>query len=176
MTDIMLDLETLSTRPNAAIVVIGAIKFNRSGPTPSYSTCNSFYRRIEITSCIENKLRIDDDTVKWWKEQDKNIQYETLYHPERIGIKQALIEFSQWMRGATYVWGNGDDFDCTILGEAYKRCKLDIPWKFWNTRDCRTLFDICGIQKSDLPQDNYHHALYDCYRQLVGVKKAFNKL
>ena len=31
MPDVMLDLESLSVRPHAVILVIGAIKFNRSG-------------------------------------------------------------------------------------------------------------------------------------------------
>jgi DNA polymerase III epsilon subunit-like protein len=176
MTDIMLDIETLSIRPNAAIIVIGAIKFFREGDVVSLEKSDKFYRRITIKSCKEAGLRIDNSTVQWWKQQDKDVRYEALYNPDRIPLKQALQEFATWMGNSTYIWGNGDDFDCTILGEAFSRCDMEIPWKFFLTRDCRTLFDLAGIKKADLPSGLEHHAIHDCYRQIVGVKNSLRRL
>ena len=176
MTDIMLDLETLSVRPDAAIIVIGAIKFFREGDVLPLEKSDTFYRRITIESCKKAGLRIDNSTVRWWKEQDKAVRYEALENPDRIPLNQALREFAIWMGNSTYVWGNGDDFDCTILGEAFSRCNMKIPWKFFLTRDCRTLFDLAGIKKSDLPSGLEHHAIHDCYRQIVGVKKSLSLL
>ena len=175
--DVMIDLETLSVRPDASILVIGAIKFPRRGYLRSINDLDTFYRRITQKSCIEVGLRTDETTLDWWKTQNNDIRYEALENPDRVELKQALLEFSDWIATDTYcIWGNGDDFDCTILSEAYHRCGLQVPWKFWNTRDCRTIFDIANIGIQDLLQDNKHHALFDCYRQIVGVRLALKKL
>lgn len=172
----MLDLETLSVRPNAVILIIGAVKFSRAGSLKPLKKMDVFYRRIELDSCAELGMRVDKATVDWWKQQDEKVYYEALENPDRVPIRQALEEFSIWMRGCKKIWGNGDDFDCTILGEAYDLCAIEKPWNFWDTRDVRTLFDLAGVRKCDLPTDNEHHAVYDCYRQIVGVKRAFKKL
>lgn len=176
MEEIMLDLETLSVRSNAVIVIIGAVKFNRYGKLKPLIELDTFYRRVDIKSCTDVGLHIDNNTVKWWNTQKKDVKFEALEHPDRINIKKALIEFSEWMKPCEKIWGNGDDFDCTILGEAYLHCGIDIPWKFWHTRDCRTLFDLANVYKKNLPKNNEHHAIHDCYRQIVGVKLALDKL
>ena len=54
MTNVMLDLETLSVRPHAVILVIGAIKFNRneiwSKNSKTLKNFDTFYKRIKISS------------------------------------------------------------------------------------------------------------------------------
>ena len=178
MTDIMVDLECLSTRPHAAIVVIAAIRFKRGcvwDKKVNINTLNKndiFYQRIDINSCLEVGLHIDENTENWWKHQDKALQYEALYHPNRVNLVQALQEFKEWFGTDTWtkIWGNGSGFDCTILGEAYKRCGMIAPWKFWMERDLRTIMDLARLRASDLPQDNKHHALYDCYNQIIGFQ------
>lgn len=175
-TEVMLDLETLSTRPNAVITVIGAVKFTRKGNLQPLEKLDTFYRRINIQSCINIGLRIDKNSLDWWNQQDKNIKYEAIDNPDRVSLEEALNEFKTWFGRCEKIWGNGDDFDCTILGEAYTRANMETPWKFWNTRDVRTLFDLGGIRKYDLPDNNEHHALHDCYRQIVGVKRALKNL
>lgn len=174
--EIMLDIETLGVRPNCCILIIAAIKFNRQKKLGNLPDTDSFYRRIDITSCKNIGMSIDSSTVEWWDTQPDNIRYEALESDGRISIQQALLEFDEWIGNNpnTLVWGNGDDFDCTILGEAYTLCGMEIPWKFWNTRDLRTLYDIAQVKKKDLPKNNKeHHALYDCYYQIKGLHKAF---
>ena len=56
--DVMVDLETLSTRPHALILVIGAVKFNRKRKMPDLKKMDTFYRRITISSCIEKGMHI----------------------------------------------------------------------------------------------------------------------
>ncbi len=176
MTDVMLDLETLSVRPDAAILVIGAVKFSRKGCLLPLKELPQFYRRITIDSCRRLNMRIDQSTMEWWEKQEQCVRFEALENPDRVPLSQALREFNEWMSDCRYVWGNGDDFDCTILGEAYTRCGIETPWKFWNTRDVRTIFDLAGIRKSDLPDNDQHQAVADCYRQIVGVKRSLKSL
>lgn len=183
MSDIMLDLETLSVRPDAAILVIGAIRFTRGQEWPEQITENQlnnldiFYKRIDIKSCKKYNLRIDPQTQAWWNEQSDDVKYEALYNTDRVPLIYALKEFKKWVGNNSYtkIWGNGS-FDCTILGEAYKKCNLEIPWKFWMERDLRTYMDIANIKLSDFPQMKKHHALFDCYRQILAFQKSEKKI
>jgi len=184
MSEVMLDLETLSTRPNAAILVIGAIKFNRgekwkeSFKVKHLEKLDFFYTRIKIDSCVSASLHVDPETEKWWSEQDDEAIYEAIKNPKRVSLKEALKSFKEWFgdNTRTKIWGNGSSFDCTILGEAYKRCGMEIPWKFWLERDLRTIMDLGEIRACDLPQYGKHNAIYDCYRQIIGFQRAESKL
>jgi len=180
MSEVMIDLETLSVRPHAIILVIGAIKFNRNSPiwkeNPEFKKHNIFYRKIEIKSCEDVGLHRNPETELWWDSQDKDVKQEAFGGIDRISLKQALEKFTRWFRGSKCVWGHGSSFDITILGEAYKRCDMEIPWKFWLVRDTRTLFDLGNVKMSDLPTYNQHHALYDCYRQILGVQKSLKHI
>lgn len=179
--DVMLDLETLSVRNNAIILVIAGLKFKRNDPdiplekTPPRYT---FYRKIDINSCKEIGLHYDKNTEDWWNTQSEEVQKEA-FLGDRIPIKQALTEFSAWFNqepmGAK-IWSQGANFDIPILDEAYRSCGLEPPWKFWLARDTRTIYDVAGIYSKDFPKGNEHNALADCSRQVHGVKKAFKIL
>ena len=181
----MMDLETLSVRPNAVILVIGAIKFNRGETWQEKNITMSdiekrdfFYTRIIIKSCTNIGLHIEASTEKWWKEQSDDVRHEAIKHTDRVPLRQALVDFKNWFGTCprTKIWGNGSSFDCTILGEAYKRCEIDVPWKFWLERDLRTITDLGGIRMCDLPQYKKHHALFDCYRQIIAFQRAERNL
>ena len=176
MSEVMIDLETLSVLPNSIIVTIGAVKFNRDNTVKSLQNCDTFYRRISIASCKKVNLQSSQATLDWWDTQPKEVKYEALENPARRSLQTVLAEFSQWFGGSSKIWGHGDDFDCVILANAYRACNMTVPWEFWNTRDTRTLFDLANIYMKDLPQDNKHHALSDAYRQVIGVKKSLEKL
>lgn len=176
--EVMVDIETLSTQSSAVILSIGALKFDRSESLPlSPDVMDSFYVRVARESCEVLGMHVDPDTVRWWNSQEESIRHEALEDTsERLTIKDALTKLTAWIGRSELVWGHGDDFDCVILSEAYRRCDMKVPWKFWNTRDTRTLFDIAGVKNSDLPANSKHHPIHDCYRQVAGVLKALRKL
>lgn len=118
----------------------------------------------------------DPQTRDWWDKQDPAIRNEAFENNPRVPLKQALQEFTQWWRQSKYIWSHGATFDCVILNDAYTRCGLTPPWKFWDARDTRTLYDIAGVKNWDLPKNSKHHAVHDCYRQIVGVHKSMSKL
>ena len=49
------------------------------------------------------------------------------------------------------------------------------PWKFWEIKDTRTIYGLCDAELPELKQDA-HHALWDCWKQLVGVQNCYRKL
>ena len=58
----MVDLETLATTPDAAILTIGACKFDPRGN----NITDQYYERIDLDS--QNR-RIDENTIEWWSKQ-----------------------------------------------------------------------------------------------------------
>lgn len=173
--EVMLDLETLSTRGDAIILVIAGIKFNRRANSLELKDMDTFYRRIDINSCQELGLHTDPKTVEWWNQQPPEI-YNECFGKERVPLKNALIEFSNWFGRCNLIWSQGATFDIPILAEAYRRCGMQTPWKFWNARDTRTVYDLGNIKSRDLPQNNLHHALHDCMRQIWGVQKSIKNI
>ena len=176
--EVMVDIETLSTQSNAVILSIGAIKFDRDGSLPdSPSEMDTFYVRVARESCEVLGMHVDPETVQWWNNQPAEVREEALENTsERLTIKDALTRFEAWIGKSELVWGHGDDFDCVILSSAFQSCGMKTPWKFWNTRDTRTLFDIAGVRNSDLPSNSKHHPIHDCYRQVAGVLMSLRKL
>ncbi len=175
MSEVMLDLETLSTRTNAVILVIAAIKFNRNDPELPLERLQTFYRRIDIQSCVEVGMHTDPKTSQWWDEQDSIIRKEA-FKKERVNIRSALQDFTKFYGNSTHIWSQGANFDIPILDEAYRRCDLEPPWKFWQARDTRTIYDLANMSSKDLPKGKLHHALHDCHRQIAGVLKANKKI
>lgn len=180
MSEVMLDIETLSTRANAAILSIGAIRFSRDGPLKRLSELETFSVKIDVETCKAIGLHVDPKTEEWWGTQDEKIREEAF--GGKVPIKEALTTFKRWFEGngrtpkCDIVWANGDDFDCTIMTEAYHACGIPVPWKFWNTRDCRTAYDLGGVSLSDYKGGKQHSAVYDCYYQIVALKAALDRI
>lgn len=169
----MVDLETLSTKNNAIILTIGAIKFNREisiGTFDDIKVENKFYKRINIESCEKIGLCRDKNTEDWWLKQDEKVKYEA-FQGMRENIEDVLREFNIWFGDSKYIWSLGICFDICILNEVYERLGINIPWKFWNVRDCRTILDCVGIKPSKNPYK--HNSLMDSYYQIVDLQRCF---
>ena len=137
MKDVMLDLETMGTSNDAAIVAIGAVEFDVATDT----TGEVFYRTIDLSSAVAEGGVIDAATVMWWLRQSDQARA-ALYDRIALPILQGLAEFAAWMsaRGKDVkVWGNGVAFDNVILAQAYRRMGLPVPWQHWDDRCYRTV-------------------------------------
>lgn len=185
MVDIMLDLETLGTAPGVVVLTIGAMRFKRNGELPAFDhidDANTFYVRINIESCVEAGLTIDESTMKWWNKQSEAAREEALEGDDRLSLNDAISALRTWVRsqgGTKYVWCQGSDFDVPILAAAAKRVGIALPWRFYNVRDNRTLLDIAGVDIKQFKGKNEfvaHHALWDCYVQAKAAQAAFAKI
>lgn len=85
---LMLDLETMSNKGNAAIVSIGAVAFEPStgelGP--------EFYLTVDLVSCEKLGLHIDADTVLWWMKQSSEARAAIVDEDSRT-IQSALLAY-----------------------------------------------------------------------------------
>lgn len=145
MPSIMLDLETLSTRPNAYILAIGAIQFDAK----SGRLGQAFYQLVDAKANL-GSFHIDPATVRWWLAQTVEAR-SLICDPNLIGLPQALVLFEAFLRESggddCEVWGNGSDFDNVILRQAFLACGKDEPWKHWNNRCFRTLKNLYNPEK-----------------------------
>ena len=119
----------------------------------------------------QNRI-INEDTVQWWSKQDKKIVDRVFNEIGRIDLKDALENLRKFTWNARRVWCQGTDFDVTIIRNACAQYNMALPWEYWKSRDSRTVLDMVEI---DLPLAT-HDALEDCYRQILGVQLAFEKL
>jgi hypothetical protein len=173
-TDIMIDLETLATSTDAAILTIGAVKFDPLGLESKEPTMDSFYCKVDLDSCDRIGLVTNDDTIAWWASQSKEAQEAAFDPTDRIDIEEAFARLYKFCWGAKRVWSNGSCFDIMICEHVFKKVGRAIPWKFWEIRDVRTAFDL-GINPQR-PPVTAHHALEDAYNQAIGIQNVYNTL
>lgn len=174
LTDLMIDLETLATQPDAAILTIGAVKFDPFGDDVNDPKCDKFYVKVDLDSCDELKLVTNEDTIAWWSKQSKEAQDEAFSIDGRIPIKDAMNQLYKFAWGCKRVWSHGAAFDVVICEHVFRKIGKAVPWDFWTVRDTRTLFDL-GIDPQRPPVLK-HHALEDAWNQAVGVQNIFRKL
>jgi len=173
-TDIMIDLETLATSTDAAILTIGAVKFDPFGKDLQEPSMDSFYVKVDLDSCDEIGLVTSDDTIAWWANQEQAAQDEAFSPEGRIHIRDAFNQLYKFCWGAQRVWSNGAGFDVVICETVFKRIEKAVPWNFWQVRDVRTAFDL-GINPNRPPVLK-HHALEDAWNQAVGIQNVYGTL
>lgn len=175
-TEVMLDLETMGTGPDAAIVAIGAVAFD-------VETCKiaplGFYERVDLASSVECGGVMDASTVTWWLDQSQAARDElTRNDLERIDIGRALARFAVWLHvhtsGTPRVWGNGAAFDNVILRRAYDRSGRAAPWPHWNDRCYRTIKGLYGHDIKIERTGTHHHALADAEAQAVHLLRMLD--
>jgi hypothetical protein len=173
-TDVMIDLETLATSTDAAILTIGAVKFDPFGKDIQEPAMDSFYLRVDLDSCDRIGLVTNDDTIAWWAQQSKEAQEEAFGEDNRVDIADAMAQLYKFCWGAKRVWSNGAASDVPICETEFKRVGKAIPWSFWQVRDVRTAFDL-GINPHR-PPVTAHHALQDAWNQAVGIQNVYGTL
>ena len=166
----MIDLETLATTPDAAILTIGACLFDPRGA----DIHKTFYARIQLETQEKYNRVINEDTLAWWSKQDKQIQEDAFGEGEdRIDLKDAMKKLYTFGLGTTNVWSHGAIFDVVIVENICQSFQQAVTWKFWEVRDTRTLFDLANIS---VRIEGKHNALTDAVAQAKAVQQAYAKL
>lgn len=169
---IMVDNETLGVTADAVILSIGAVRFDLA---TGMIDDEGFYTSISIESNLELGRRVQEDTLLWWLKQTAAAQQVFFEPKETLG--NALIQLSDWIgTDDCEVWSNGADFDLPMLAHAFTQCRIELPWKHWNSRCFRTYKNLPGAQavKSATPGVK-HNALSDAVaqaQQACAIHKA----
>lgn len=166
MDEVMLDLETLGSTPNSMIATIGAVKFDKV-----HGLGEEFYAVIDVVDAQKKGYNFDiqASTFLWWLQQSKEAQ-DALCSKDMIPIEEALRRFNSFCErdkseevGLT-MWGNGADFDCVLLSNAYDKCGIKKPWSFRNNRCFRTVKGLLPTVKI-AKNESAHNALGDAIHQ-----------
>ncbi|EFA4554037.1 TPA: 3'-5' exoribonuclease, partial [Escherichia coli] len=174
---LMIDLETMGKNPDAPIISIGAIFFDPQtgdmGP--------EFSKTIDLETAGGV---IDRDTIKWWLKQSREAQSAIM--TDEIPLDDALLQLREFIdenSGEFFVqvWGNGANFDNTILRRSYERQGIPCPWRYYNDRDVRTIVELGKAIDFDartaIPfEGERHNALDDARYQAKYVSVIWQKL
>lgn len=171
---VMIDLETMSRRPDAAICAIGAVLFDPAAPGDGLRA-EPFYRAGLLADAVRQGGHMEVDTVLWWMQQDDAARAEICAGGG--SLLGALMDLCHWMftHGVTDVWGNGADFDLTILAGTYRRASIKLPWEYKQQRCLRERRRGHPELKVPGVGDNRpkHHALHDA---IWGARMAVSIL
>lgn len=178
--NLMLDLETLSTEPNAAILSIGAVPF--LSPVP----VESFYTRVnpsDYNHMEQRKFDISKQTLAWWKIQKSEAQAEAFGGTS--SLLMALSEFSKYCAiikkstGTIIIpWSKGADFDLPIIRNAFDAFGISLPWAYYNHRCYRTLEALGKMYGLTVPEmvGMKHNALEDAKHQARYATTVMNHM
>lgn len=171
---VMLDLETMGTDSNAAIIAIGACAVDPA----IRAVWGGVNFIVDLESSIKAGGVIDASTVMWWLQQSEEAR--APYRDKGMFISDALTKFSEWCadtvgpRDKIEVWGNGSDFDNVVLGNTYRRLGVPLPWSFRNNRCYRTIKSL----HPDVPfvrMGTWHNALDDALSQAHHLVEMFKQ-
>lgn len=175
---IMLDLETLSTAGDAGIIQIGAQLFDPQGEDGAVLIGDGICLNVDPQAVMNAGMRVDWDTLHWWMSQPA--AFATLAAPgQGLLLSDALKQLSGFVNanGGSWakVWSNGAAFDVPVLETSYRRCRLDIPWKYNNVLDVRTMKWLApGVAKVE--PELAHNALSDCRAQALYVAGCYRAI
>lgn len=165
--NVVVDIETLSLRPDAAIISIAAVPFmldkesldnnDKYGYTgvPAFDEMTKdiscpeeyapFYETIDATSCAMTGLAFDMETVKFWSEMPDEAK-SAIMEKSRVSIRQALEDLVAYLENLKAqhkadeltIWVQGSDFDIPVLKSAmYKVLGLTPEALPWKHRNIR---------------------------------------
>ena len=177
---VMLDLETMGTSGNSALISIGAYAFDFV-----HEFRADFHEGVDLVSCERLGLSVEADTVSWWLKQDPQA-ITSLVELPKIDIHEALKRFGHFLSMVNiitegeplYVWGNGIDFDNKILRNACEKAKITLPkFKDMDFRTIKTMArqytfpDVESFRKDGV----LHNALSDAKTQAEYLMEVLKK-
>lgn len=163
---VMIDVETLGTRPGDVILSIGAVWF-----APKIGVKSSFHISIDSESSKAAGLRAQRSTLEWWSKQSPEAR--AVAFGGEYSLESALKQFTMWLpkdADMLRIWGNGANFDNALLAAMYRAAKMEAPWHYWNDRCYRTIAAMFMKTKVERVGTG-HNALDDATTQALRLLK-----
>lgn len=175
--DLMLDLETASTRNDAAVVAIGAVVFDPADAA-SLDGPTFFFDLIEPRDAYLYG-HVDPNTMDWWRTQDPALR-QMIFG----GTRKAQEVYSNFVHFVEkykprHIWANSPQFDVTILRNLGQRLKAGpFPFSYRDERDLRTYKAASEVAGYGYPSGRAinlhayppHHPVGDALRQVLQVQ------
>lgn len=143
---VVLDLETMGTKQDAAIIEIGTVIFNHAGVASAIpNVIDQWSNSVSLESSMKYGGTVSAETINWWMHTDRTEARDTLLAGTQMSLPSALnvvatkiLDYSQ-SNPKPLIWGNGVNFDNAILKSAYERLDVKVPWGHRQDADFRTL-------------------------------------
>lgn len=170
---LMVDIETLGSRPGAVIASIGAVVFTPERVVSEWE-CN-----VDITTSQAEGLKFDGSTILWWMEQSKAAQ-EATFTKRAMSTFDALTDLACFAADENVVdyWSHGATFDLVLLNEAALITGApQLVKDFRQARDTRTLYEITGVNpRTFMGTGTAHNAVDDARAQALAVIESWRIL
>jgi hypothetical protein len=172
-THLMLDIETLGTRPGAVILSAALVRFSDE----AHTTLNLNTDEQEALGLIS-----DPFTIAWWHDQEVKAPgawAASTLNP--VPVRAALEHLSAWIAWAAggqdvLIWCHGATFDAPLLEHLYRAAGINTPWHFTAVRDTRTLYDLAGVDLRAYSVPPPHVAQNDAIGQTRAANAALRVL
>ena len=180
LINIALDLETLSTREDAAIIQIGACIPNFDRPNVPLGLSCEFESTIKYEDCLSSEFHVDHATMEWWDKQ--NPQVKRYVFSGQDSYIDAFDHFKFWIDSIrsngqeVAIWGNGSDFDNRLLSYSLDSLGYHDVWSFRNNRDLRTLKALHPVSIELDPAAEIKHTALGDARYEARILHATQKL
>lgn len=146
---LVIDLETGSVaKDNSAVILtIGATLVR----VPDLVKVSKLYLNVN-PYCEHNVARSwDDSTMEFWANQSQEATSEAMKKEGTLSLSDALsrlVEYAEAVKQGgcrVYPFGNGSEFDLSILVHAYHQVGLAVPWNYGDQQSIRTIVWIGRI-------------------------------
>lgn len=171
---LMIDLETLSLKPNCAVTQIGYVLFDEMTVT------NTFLLRPNAEEQINRGRSVSFDTFAWWLKQDQEAR-ESMAKPGQDLMADCLstfindVEMCCGWNNVKQVWSNGLLFDVNIMEDLFHMYGIKTPWHYRAPRDVKTLcYMIPGFEMTK--PFVAHDAKEDAIAQASSVQRALARI
>lgn len=174
---VMIDIETLGTATDAALVQLGAVRFDPFGNVDGTNSGaisqpdSAFRMQVHMNDPLIG--HVDAPTVRWWLTQPERTQQKVFFDDPKP-LADVLDAFQAWVEAQGPVegfWAKGSEFDFTILRSAYERTdgirKGYYPVDRKKIRCLRTLIGLVPNAKQLEPArvGTAHDAMDDAFHQ-----------
>lgn len=170
---VSLDLETAGIGSNSAIVQLAAV-----------TAGHQFNQYISLASCEAAGLEVSTETLQWWSKQDPELRARVFGGTD--SLRDVMYSFVCWCSEVCdsdwdrlYLWGNGVEFDCSILINAIELYDKS-PFNFRNMDHLRTLKRAVPLEVQEQAHESFmadcgkdfqpHDALGDAMYQYYQIK------
>lgn len=176
---IMLDLETLNTTPDAAVLSIGAVDINNLN--------NSFHGIIDMNDAVRYGT-VGASTVKFWMQEalSGSPAAKEIVN-EGHDAWEVVQNFIIWVQTVQYsnphnlppfrIWCKYAAFDFPIITNLVDRMGCTLPWAYYEQYCATTIFKLTPDVFDDEP--NQHSAVGDAInqaRRLIKIQNAYPEL
>lgn len=177
MNHVMVDLETLGTKPTSVFLSLAAIQFDLD----TGKTGRVFDEHIDLETALRYGLTMDASTIEWWMKQDADTRRQMF--DNKLPLSTVLIKFSNFLHEMQVdmnvsepilLWGNSASFDLGILGNGFDAVDIERPWKYSHERCYRTVTQLFPTIGKEIENKHNHVPLADCFYQVARLYKVWD--